>query len=207
MRKTIAILSIFAASMVASAATAQAPEGTSPLADATAAPASLGSKLVAGVDAVLQNPLDSGLRRRTDFGLGGLVRFEYILIPRLNLTARVGYIYAMQKASTDDGNKIKRAVDNIPVWVGGKYFVTNSIYGAAELGLNMLTDSKETSKPGENSEIEKKTESTGKYAFGMNVGAGVLVKAIDIRAQLGFLEIPKGSMALLVTAGFNILPW
>lgn len=227
MRKTIAILSIFATSMVAGAALAQAPEGApasgvaaDAMPDFAAAPAPLGPRLILGLDTVFQNPVSSKLRDgdkdnkeyngkgATDLGLGVLVRAEYVLRPRLNLTARAGYIYSLQKAHTLNGNKIKNTVDNIPVWVGGKFFFLDKIYCAAELGLNMLTISSErTAVDGSN--VDKNTATSGEYKVGMNVGAGVLLKPIDIRAQLEVLDLAKtgDSMALLITAGFNILPW
>lgn len=214
MRKTIALLSIFATCMVAGVAHAQSPEAAPPaglvsegMPEFAAAPAPRGPRLVLGVDTAFQNPVSSSLRDSTDLGLGVLVRFEYVLRPRLNVTARAGYIYSLQKGVTVNSNKVKNSVDNIPVWVGGKYFVLDNVYAGAELGLNMLTVSSETTSVS-GSDIEKTTETSGEYKVGMNVGAGVLLKSVDIRAQLAVLDFGKAgdSMALLITAGFNILP-
>ncbi len=224
MRKTIAILSILATSMVTGAALAQTPEGepapaiaSEPAPQSVATPTPWGNRLVLGVDGAFQNPLSGKLRDgeesqngkgATDVGLGFLVRAEYVLMPRLNLTARVGYIYSLQKAQTFNGNKVKNTVDNIPVWVGAKYFFLDKIYAGAEFGLNMLTASSEMTTV-EAGDIEKATDTSGEYKVGVNVGAGVLVKSIDIRAQLAVLNLtkPADTLALLVTAGFNILPW
>ena len=75
-------------------------------------------------------------------GFGGLVRGEYNVIPNLNVTLRAGYIYSLKKSETLEtffGDTVKMSVNNIPIWAGGKYFITDMIFGAVELGLNMLS--------------------------------------------------------------------
>ena len=220
MRKTIAILSILATSTVTGAALAQTPDSvpataiaSEPVPQSVATPTPWGNRLVLGIDSAFQNPLSSKLKDgeeensykgSTDMGLGALVRAEFVLRPHLNLTARVGYIYSLQKATTLKGNKIKNTLDNIPVWVGAKYFFTDMIYGGAELGVNMLRASVEGPSPLGTGTI---TVDNNETKLGANVGAGVLISGLDIRAQLSILSVGDAgeSMGVLVNVGYNFM--
>jgi len=208
MRKVSLIVGL---SLLAVASTARAQEVTAPPAgDAPAAPAAepvaapapaaavaaSASKLTLGVDAAFQLPLSSNLSDVTGMGFGGLIRAEYNLIPNLNGTLRAGYIYSLKK----DTAGIKTSMDNIPIWVGGKYFFTDMVYGGAEVGLNMLKATVEGSFLG----VSTSASST-ENKFGANVGAGVLLSGLDIRAQLELLDLGHvgDTMALMVNVGYN----
>lgn len=221
MRKTIAILSLLATSLMSYGASAQPegappaappPEGAPPVAaapEAAPAPAvapvadsAAASKMILGVDGAFQLPFGD-LADATGMGFGALLRFEYNVMPQLNLTARVGYIYSLNKEISQTvplmGTiKAKYGMDNIPIWVGAKYFLTDMIYGGVEVGANMLKG-----KVDMNGVSASSTETK----FGANVGAGVLLSGLDLRAQLEILNLSEAgkSMALMVNVGYNFL--
>jgi hypothetical protein len=177
------------------AAPAPAPEAVPAPSPAAASAA----KLTIGADAAFQLPLGN-FADVTGMGFGGLLRGEYNLIPNLNGTLRAGYIYSLKK----DTAGFKTAVDNIPIWVGGKYFINEMIFAGAELGLNMLktrvdgsVDLGGISVGGSGSSTENK--------FGANVGVGVLLSGLEIRAGFEILDFghSKDSMAILVNVGYD----
>jgi hypothetical protein len=159
--------------------------------------AATGSKMLLGADLAFQLPLGD-LADVTGLGFGGLVRFEYNLAPQLNLTGRAGYVYSLSK----DQAGLKFSVDNIPVWAGAKYFLTDAVYAGAEVGLNTMKVKAEMNIMGSTT-----SASDSETKLGVNVGAGVLLGALDIRAQLELLSIGDTTdmMALLVTAGYNFM--
>jgi hypothetical protein len=170
-----------------------APAAPAEAAPATAAPAS--GRLIIGADAAFQLPLGN-FADATGIGIGALVRGEFNIIPKLNLTFRTGYIYSLDK----DGF----SVSNIPAWVGGKYFITDMIYGAAEIGENILI----SKIP--DVEVFGVTVGGGSstdYKFGATVGAGVLLGPLDIKAQFEILSLgdASDSMALMVNVGYNFV--
>jgi len=174
-------------------APAPAPEAAA--APAPAVSAASKTKLTVGVDAAFQLPLGN-FADATGLGFGGLLRGEYNLIPNLNGTLRAGYIYSLKK----DTAGFKTAVDDIPIWVGGKYFINEMIFAGAELGLNMLktrVDGSLLGIPVSGSSTENK--------FGANVGAGVLLSGLEIRAGFEILDFghSKDSMAILVNVGYD----
>lgn len=215
MRTRTAVLSIFATGLMSFAASAQevtpaaAPAATEPAAVAPApeaapapapAPAPVvpvsGKKMLLGVDLAFQLPVGN-FSDETGIGLGALVRYEYKLIPKLNLTGRIGYIYSLKK----DQGGLKFSVDNIPIWVGAKYFLlADLVYVGAEVGLNMLKFKAEVSYFGTTA-----SGSDSETKLGINVGAGVLLSDFDIRAQLEFLSIgdTTDALGLMVNVGYN----
>lgn len=171
-----------------------------PLASPEAAPApvpatSSAPKIVVGADGAFQLPL-SKLADVTGMGFGALVRAEYNLIPNLNGTLRTGYIYSLKK----DTAGFKTSMNNIPIWVGGKYFINEMIFAGAEVGLNMLTSTTEGSFGG-----LTVSGSGSANKFGANVGAGALLGDIEVRAQLEILDLGHSgdTMALMVNVGYN----
>ena len=206
MRKVSTLIGLTAL-ILAGSARAQDEAPAAPAGDAAAvpaptadvAPAAAGAaKLTIGADAAFQLPLGN-LADATGMGFGALVRGEYNLIPNLNGTLRAGYIYSLKK----DNSGLKSKVDNIPIWVGGKYFITDMIYAGAEVGLNMLKTTADISIAG----ISGSASST-ENKFGGNVGAGVLLAgALDVRAQLEILDFGHSgdSMAVMVNVGYNFL--
>jgi len=169
-----------------------------PAAETNPAPAAtglMGGKLIIGADTAFQLPLGN-FADVTGVGFGGLVRVEYSLIPNLNGTFRVGYIYSLKK----DTDGLKTSTDNIPLWVGTKYFLTDIIYGGAEVGLNLLWAKTEGTMAGlTQSQIALETK------FGGTVGAGVLLGPLDVKAQLEILDFghTNDSLALMINVGYK----
>jgi hypothetical protein len=163
------------------------------------APAATGLGLIIGVDAAFQLPLGD-YADFTGMGFGGLIRGEYKLMPNLNLTFRTGYLYSLKKDLAADLGK--NAIDIIPIWVGGKFFINDMIYAGAEVGANMLRSRSEVSFLGN---TESSTSSETKV--GADVGVGALLGDLDVRAQFEILNFSeaKKSMAVMINVGYNFL--
>ena len=177
-----------------------------PAGDAAAAPApapaveaapAAAAKLTVGVDGAFHLPLGT-LADGSGMGFGALARGEYNLIPNLNGTVRVGYIYGLKKDVSVLGTSVKSSVSYIPIWVGGKYFITDMIFGAAEVGMNMLSFK---------AEAGGLSLSSSENKFGATVGAGALISGLEVKAQLVILDLgsTSDSMALMVNVGYDFL--
>lgn len=70
------------------------------------------------------------------FGIGGTAQAEIKLQDNLNGTATTGIIFYNGKSL---GGGVKNTgLTIIPIRVGGKYFFTEGIYGAAQIGVGIL---------------------------------------------------------------------
>jgi len=174
---------------------AAAPAGDPIASNPAPAPAAAGTGILIGADLAFQLPLGN-MADVTGMGFGALIRGEYKLMPNLNLTARAGYIYSLKK----DNGGLKSSIDNIPIWVGGKFFITDMIYAGAEVGVNIMTAKVETSFLG-----TTVSGSSGETKFGGDVGAGLLLGDIDVRAQVLILDFGHSgdSMGVMINAGYN----
>jgi hypothetical protein len=152
--------------------------------------------LVVGLDAAFQVPLGN-LANVTGIGLGGLVRGEYRLVTNLSASVRAGYIYSLKK----DNSGLKTNIDEIPIWAGAKFFLTDMIYAGAELGINMLKTYVEGSVGG----ISANGSSSRDTEFGADVGVGVLLGDLDARLQFQILDFNHtgDSKALMLNVGYN----
>jgi hypothetical protein len=161
-----------------------------PPAPATPAPSTTAQMI--GADLVLAVPVGD-FSDGAGLGIGALVRYEHNLIPKLNLTGRVGFVYHLSK---DFGNGGKVNFSSIPVLVGAKYDLTDAIYAAVELGL---IHNAATAKAG-NVSI-----SSSENDLGATVGGGFRIGDIDLRLGLHILDLSDASksMALVVGAGYN----
>jgi len=205
MRKvsTLVGLTLFALAGSARAQEAAAPAGdtATPPADTAAAPAPApeaapaaaagGTKITIGADGAFHLPLGT-LADGSGMGVGALVRGEYSVIPNLNVTLRTGYIFGLSK----DIAGAKASISWIPIWVGGKYFINDMIFAGLELGMNMLKSKVEiggASLTGSDNKI------------GANVGAGVLLSGLELRAQLEILDTGHSgdTMGLMLNVGYN----
>jgi len=164
------------------------PPGSAPPEVAPPAPAATaaagGPKMLIGADLVVALPLgDFG--DAFGLGLGLLPRFEYNLMPKLNLTARLGFVYHLEK------NSIK--FYEIPVFVGAKYDLTDALYAAVEVGAVRGT----VSIPTFPSSSETKAAAT--------IGAGYRVGDLDLRLGLHITNLGEAgkSMELVANAGYN----
>jgi hypothetical protein len=121
------------------------------------------TKLKFGVGPYIGLPLGT-FSDITSVGFGGLVQGELDLAPQWVGTASVGYLSFSGKTVSgfSYGNW-----SIVPVWVGGKYFFTPNVYGAAQIGLNFISYTQHVSFFGFNSDV-----SVSDTKFGFNVGVG-----------------------------------
>jgi hypothetical protein len=152
---------------------------------APVAPASSEAKGLLGVDVLAAFPFGN-LGDGAGIGIGGLLRGEYGVMPQLNITARLGYVHHLAK------NEV--TFSEIPVWVGAKYFVTEQIYAAAELGLVHVKAS-------------VGDFSTSDDNLGFTVGGGYKLGDLDLRAGLHILDLGHAgdSTEIVVSVGYNFL--
>jgi len=150
---------------------------------------------------VFQRPLGT-LDDATGPGIGLLLRGEYNLMPRLNGTMRVGYVYSGQRAFDPgpEGVGVYLSKDNVPIWLGGKYFVTHQLYGFVEAGLDVIRSKAET-RIFPDSSSARSTD----LKAGASVGAGAFAGPLDLKVQFEILDLghASDSMAILVGVGWN----
>jgi hypothetical protein len=145
-------------------------------------------KIGLGIEAQFLIPLG-------DFGkasgplIGPLVRFGYRVIPNLELTARLGYLFGLGKTpdGAPAGADVSVHTNLIPIWIGGRYFIMEpyaGLYGAAEIGVNLLSAG--------GSVAGKSIDSKSSTREGFNLGVGYVISKdlpIDIRAQFSMLNL------------------
>lgn len=149
-----------------------------------------------------------------DFGkatgplIGPIFRFGYSVMPQLELTGRIGYLFGIGKTpdNVPAGADVSTSVSNIPIWLGARYFFMEphaGLYGTAELALNLMTS---------HATVLGASSSTGITREGFNVGAGYVISKdlpIDIRAQLSMLNLlgketgETTFLAIGVSAGYT----
>jgi hypothetical protein len=156
---------------------APAPETTPP-----PAAASTGAKGIIGADAAVAIPFGT-LGDFAGIGIGVLPRYEYTLMPNLNLTGRIGFIFHLSKNDT--------SFYEIPILVGGKYGFTDAIYGAAEIGVVYGKASCDGCKSDTN------------LAF--TIGAGYRMEALDFRLGLHIIDLGNAgdTMEGVLSVGYN----
>lgn len=144
-------------------------------------------KIGIGGDLQLMIPLgDFG--KATGPQIGPIFRFGYSVIPQLELTGRIGYLFGIGKTpdGAPAGADVSTSVSNIPIWLGARYFFMEphaGLYGAAELAINLMTA---------HTTVLGQSASTGITREGFNVGAGYVISKdlpIDFRAQLSMLNL------------------
>jgi hypothetical protein len=172
-------------------APAAAP-GPSPIYSSADAP------MLLGADFELAVPIGN-LSDGAGLGFGALIRFEYGLMPKLNLTGRAGYIHFLGK----DRGVGTASFRSIPVLAGAKYDITDIVYLAGELGI---------SNNGVSADIDlgpmfggKQTVSNNETDVALTIGAGMRFGDIDARAGLMFLDIGHAgdSTAIGINVGYN----
>lgn len=183
MRKILALSGVVLTSLLfTGSAFAQ---GAAPAPAPAAAPANDSvvddKKMTLGIDAQFMLPVGD-LADATGPQIGPLVRFGYRVIPALELTGRVGYLFGLSK----DVGPFKSSLSNIPIWVGARYFFMDApagFYGAAELAINLMS-----------AKVEAGGQSASKSVTreGINLGVGYVISKelpIDIRAQFSLLNL------------------
>jgi hypothetical protein len=139
--------------------------------------------------------------------VGPVLRGGYRVVPRVEITARAGYLFGFGK---DRGGGNTTSVSFIPIWLGARYFVLDphaGPYGAAEVGLN-LSQLHLDPDPGSIADDAKALRARG----GFNVGAGYVVSTrlpIDFRVQFMYFNVlgtetgDKPFLGLGLSAGYT----
>jgi hypothetical protein len=177
-------------------ATAPPPANETPVAAASAATAPA-SKMLLGADGAFVLPLGN-FSNLANAGVGALVRFEYNVIPNLNLTGHLGFVYYLTK---DQGIGYK--FWNIPALVGARYDIAQGFYGAAEAGLFFNHASATLTIPGFGTMSSSNTEND----FGAVVAAGYRMGDLDARVGLQWVDLGHASdtMGLTVNVGYSFM--
>jgi Outer membrane protein beta-barrel domain len=178
---------------------------------AEASPAAGDKKISVGADLLFVLPVGD-LSNDTGPQIGPLLRGGYRIMPALELTARIGYLFAFGKSQNPTPLVTgSTSVTDIPVWLGARYFVGDApagLYAAAEIGVNFLNASY-TVNPGN---VQK---STGDTRGGFNLGVGYVISKdlpIDVRLQYSYLNLigantgPSGDGSLMgigLSAGYS----
>ena len=185
MRKILALSGVVLTSLLFTgsafaqgAAPAPAAGGTAPANDSAR---SDDKKMTLGIDAQFMLPIGD-LADASGPQIGPLVRFGYRVIPALELTGRVGYLFGLSK----DQGLFKSSVSNIPIWIGARYFFMDApagFYGAAELAVNLMSAKVEAGGQSASTSITRE---------GINLGVGYVISKelpIDLRAQFSLLNL------------------
>jgi hypothetical protein len=135
--------------------------------------------------------------------VGPVLRAGYRVMPPLEVTLRLGYLLNFGKDA--GGATLKTNI--LPIWAGARYFFMEphaGLYGAAELGVNMLFPSVSPEIPGVTLDTQTR--------FGFNLGAGYVISKelpIDFRLQLSHLNLigtetnEKAAIGLGLSAGYT----
>jgi hypothetical protein len=148
--------------------------------------ASGGTPMKLGADGAIAIPVGD-FSDAASLGLGALLRFEYRLTPPLAaLTARLGYIYHFEKNGV--------SFSQIPILLGGKYFVNEGAYAALELGVV-------------NARASGDVASSSSTNLAMSIGGGYQRGALDLRAGLHILDLSEtgSSLTLAVNVGYDFV--
>lgn len=190
------------ASVAAPPPPAPSAESTSTSDDESAAapaPSAEDKKIAVGADLLFVLPVGT-MSNLTGPMIGPVLRGGYRIIPPLELTARLGYLFAFGKSQ---GAGVSTSVTDVPLWLGARYFVQDwpaGPYAAAEIGMNFLT----AHTPG---------PSYGDTRAGFNLGVGYVVSKdlpIDLRLQFSYLNlIGAGSnegtlLGIGLSAGYSL---
>lgn len=135
--------------------------------------------------------------------IGPVLRAGYRVMPPLELTLRIGYLLNFGK----EVGPVTLKSNILPIWVGARYFFMEpqaGLYGAAEIGMNMLFPSIDPEIPGVTLDTQTR--------FGFNLGVGYVISKelpIDFRAQLSHLNLigteanENSALALGLSAGYT----
>jgi len=177
---------------------------------ASVAPAADGDKkITVGADLLFVLPVGN-LHDVSGPQIGPLLRGGYRVMPQLEVTARIGYLFAFSTTQNINGNNISLSVSDFPIWLGARYFVTEAPagpYAAAELGMNFLIANASGNVNGQN-----QSQSTVDTRAGFNLGVGYVLSKdlpIDVRLQYSYLNLigavsnEGGIMGIGLSAGYS----
>lgn len=135
--------------------------------------------------------------------IGASIRAGYYVMPAFEAYLRAGYQFALKK----DIGGAKIGVNNIPVYLGGRYFFMqpySGLYGNLEIGANMMKSSTDPEIPGPIGDAITKMRTR----FGANIGAGYVISKdlpINIGAQLALLNLLGTESGEKTLMGINIM--
>jgi hypothetical protein len=155
---------------------------------AEAAPSGGDKKFTVGADLLFVLPV-ADMSNVTGPQIGPLLRVGYRVMPPLEVTARVGYLFAFGKSQNPTPLTTgSTSLTDIPVWLGARYYLGDApagLYAAAEIGVNFLT-ARATINPG-NVQL-----SSGDTRGGFNLGVGYVISKdlpIDVRLQYSYFNL------------------
>ena len=140
-------------------------------------------------------------------GIGGgvLGSYQYNIDGQLGITGRLGFIIHAEKEAFG----MTTSSMEIPIYGGVKYRFSeeiNSLYGAGELGLTMLSsESCGTLDFGLGTPAQDFCVDSSDTKLGMTLGAGYDLDKLDFRGALWFPSVGDAGdiMGLLVTVGYK----
>jgi hypothetical protein len=149
-----------------------------------------------GVDAEVAVPVGN-FSDGAGLGFGGLLRYEFPVITRANVTARAGFVYHLSKDTTTALGTVTTKFWTIPLLAGLKFAATPSIYLAGEVGVFVNHGSSEIGgmSAGSNTQSD----------LGLTLGVGYRLSALDLRVGLQILDLGHTSDTLVLAAnvGYN----
>jgi len=184
---TLSLVALSAASSFAQEPPMAAPPPPA-VEPAAAAPRGPIGAMSLGGDFQLALPLGS-FSDISNIGFGVLGRFEYTVMPQLNLTGRLGFTYFVGKHDLKFWT--------IPILVGAKFVVAPNFYVAGEIGL--FNNHSAIDIPGFGTVSGSETD------FGLTAGAGYRLNDLDLRLQFEFLDLGNAgdSTALVASVGYD----
>ena len=134
----------------------------------------------------------------SSFGIGGTGVFVYNVDPNLSITGRVGYLNFSGKDIDLVDFKLKTSYGIIPVLAGARYYFMpegdTRVYGAAELGIYMLSVKASTTVLGYSVDV---TSSESKFGFAPTFGAQFKVgDKMNLDAHVNYSYVSTEGSAL-----------
>ncbi len=144
-------------------------------------------------------------------GIGGglLGSYQYSMDAQLSITGRLGFIMHAEQELESAGITVTTNSSEIPIYGGIKYRFTeeiNSLYGAAELGLTMVSaEACSTVDFGFGGPTQEICADASETKLGTTLGVGYDLDKLDFRGALWFPSIDDEGdmMGLLVTVGYK----
>jgi hypothetical protein len=160
------------------------------------------SKIKIGVGPNIALPLGS-LGDVTSIGFGVLAQGEYDLAPQIVGTVTVGYLSFSGKSvnGVDQGSW-----SVVPILVGGKYFFTPNVYGALQIGLNMVSYTAKVPYVTSYAPLTfgYRDETFSSSEFGFNIGVGYEMKPFDFLVKYGTFGSGTGNISLTALYKFSL---
>ena len=138
-----------------------------------------------GIDGAVTIPV-SDLAEKTGIGVGGFLSAALTGIPLFNITARIGYLWGLEKK--------ENALQQIPILIGIQYFFVPVVYAGAEFGpiFNKF----------KRNEVK---DSPWLKDYGATIGAGAKMGPLDARVAFFVpdLENVSENLSFLLSVGYR----